>query len=222
MKKFLAILLAATMIVGAFTFSVSAAEANVGKNQVVGSQGVKNSIDDGVASFDPTDSVGTVYLDIKTKAHRYAVDVVFDKLVFEYDSEYVWNVNTYDYEGVASGKEPTIETTVTVTNHSDMPIALTITPVVESALVDLISIAATHANVEGDNVNGSVQGSQIYTSKLFEVRNQTPTIDSAKFTYTVNDWSDLFNTLEVDANGRAKIGTITVTVSMDTSATPSN
>lgn len=133
MKKLLAILMTVAMIVGAFTFSVSAAvcsdcsSEDAVCNHVVGKGGTNHN--DSVATNgrntpDNTSSF-VVELNFGAVVSKYAVDITFSDVTFAFNinSGMVWNVNTLQYDVTTSTDQiADKEYKINVNNYSDQPI----------------------------------------------------------------------------------------------------
>lgn len=133
MKKFLAILMAATMIVGAYAFSVSASvcddcsSSGAVCNHVVGKGGMNHN--DGVATngCDTPDNTSSFIVELKfgEVVSKYAVDITFSDVTFAFNinSGMVWNVNTLQYDVTTSTDQiANKEYKINVNNYSDQPI----------------------------------------------------------------------------------------------------
>lgn len=225
MKKFLAILLAAMMLVGAFTFSVSAA----GETQPVceycskyhpvgarcdGTNAPANAITDGAATLDGVLPVeATVTLELTGVNHRYAVDIEFDKLAFTYSAGQVWDVNNYIY--VSSGTslaDPEVKTTVSITNHSDMPIGVVVNPLEDASVASWVELRCEDA---GGVAAGHIQN-HTYKANIDGATPETKALtDKCMVRLARKDgveWNKVFE--EFGKMGTdITLGTITVTVS---------
>lgn len=222
MKKFLAILMTVAMVVCAFTFSVSA-------DRAVGSS--NGNIDDGVASFNPTSSKGTLVLTLSGQNSRYAIDIEFGQLEFTYGGENIWDVNEYEYIFSNNVAAPEVRTTVSIVNHSDKRVDVVVAPEVSSFLTGVAMISLTNITANPNNtINPSISGHN-YTCTLIgvtetaaDVENYTEARTTVEATFepykTLNEtktWKDdvLPALQEHIENGKVTLGTITVTVSMN-------
>lgn len=106
MRKCLSIILMLVMMIYISNFSVIA-------DYVIGQENRGDMIFQGEEASVPFD-VSVIY-----RASRYAVDVEYSDMNINVKSA-IWNVNTYEYDVVMEDDNPKI--TVTVINHSDLPI----------------------------------------------------------------------------------------------------
>ncbi len=106
MRKCLSIILMLVMMIYISNFSVIA-------DYVIGQENRGDTIFQGEEASVPFD-VSVIY-----RASRYAVDVEYSDMNINVKSA-IWNVNTYEYDVVMEDDTP--EITVTVINHSDLPI----------------------------------------------------------------------------------------------------
>ncbi len=236
MKKLLAILMTVAMIVGAFTFSVSAADAVQGTNQVVGTfgnnKGTTSSINDGVASFDQTSSTGTLVMTLTSQNSRYAIDVEFGALEFTYGGENIWDVNEYEYIFSNNVLAPEVKTTVSVVNHSDKRVDVKVVPEVSGFLNNIAMISLTNITANSAHtISASIGDNHIYTCTLVGVTETADNVEDyvgARTTIAATfepyetiletkTWEDdvLPAIQEHIENGKVTLGTITVTVSMN-------
>lgn len=244
MKKFLAILLAATMIVGAFTFSVSAAEScetcnssSAEKFEHVVGVGGKTHESDGKGSgiapenFSDTNSTGTVILNLTSVASRYAIDIEFGKLNFTYGGANVWNVNNYKYEFDDNAPDPVVKTVVSITNHSNERVAVTITPTVSTFLNTTAKFSVTDITTDQFIIKPTIS-EHIYTSVLSgvpETSNDATKYVSVKDNVEVTfepmnnkTWTDVLTAMEGNIyDDKVILGEIVVKVSQNIPATVS-
>lgn len=225
MKKLLAILMTVAMIVGVFTFGVSAAGETqsicsyCNKYHAVGARcdgtgAPADAITDGAANLDGVLPVeATVTLELTGVNHRYAVDIEFDKLAFTYSAGQIWDVNNYIY--VSSGTtlaDPEVKTTVSVTNHSDMPIGLLINPVEDASVASWVELRCEDAggvsagHIQNHTYKANIEGATPETKGL---------TDKCMVRLAKKDgveWNKVFE--EFGKMGtEIKLGTITVTIS---------
>lgn len=213
MKKLLAILMTVAMIVGAFTFSVSA-------DRVVGNS--NGNIDDGVTTFPDTPISGNVVLELSGIESRYAVDVVFGTLTFNFGDVSKWNVNTLEYETSAS-ENPNVLITIDVNNYSDQPVYTKVVPTFETAIVaDAELMALVFWNSAAPDGKGAIED-HIYYGLVPSAATTAPSpaSDSSRVELSLVDpsgsWQNVANELRdhVDPTTQSiALGTITVTVSM--------
>lgn len=226
MKKFLAILMTAAMIIGAFTFSVSAD----GETQSIcsycskyhavgarcdGASAPANSVTDGATSLNEILPVeATVTLELTGVNHRYAVDIEFDKLAFTYSAGQVWDVNDYIY--VSSGTslaDPEVKTTVSITNHSDMPIGVLVNPLEDTSVATWVELRCEDA---GGAAAGHIQN-HTYKANIDGATPETKALTDKCMVRLakkdgISDWNKVFE--EFGKMGtEIKLGTITVTIS---------
>lgn len=110
MKKIISVFLAVLMLSGLCT--VTAFAEFVGG----GAEGVEeNAYNGGTAQGDVTITV------TGDPIHKYAVDVEFEALSFTYSTGSTWNPQTHQYEVSGTGSWSAAKT-VTIKNHSDLPV----------------------------------------------------------------------------------------------------
>lgn len=193
MKKFLSILLAASMLAGAFCMNAAAVN-------VVGTHGQNGDASDGVADI-PSDAStsGDVSLTLGTVNHRYAVDVTFPTMTFDV-GELTWNVQTLEYDfGGTAMENQTLD--ITVTNYSDLPVAATgsVGPLSADATSAGISLAMTQASTT--------------VAKVTAGENAQPVEETLTAALTSENWTTSIGTLVADGkSGSITIGTITVSI----------
>lgn len=130
MKKLFAILLAAVMVcTSVFCVPVFAADAVNGAGNT--SQNVKVSVN-------------------HTLEETYAVDIEWGSLTFTYSTNYNWNQGNHSYS-TTGGAWDQNSNTITVTNHSNMPVTVKTTYAPdEDNQVAGVKIAVTGASVDAD------------------------------------------------------------------------
>lgn len=235
MKKLLAILMTVAMIVGAFTFGVSAAECtdciagSAEKFEHVVGVGGNNHAEDGQGvgiapeNFNDTDSTGTVVLNLTSVASRYAVDIEFGQLNFTYGGSNVWNVNNYRYEFDANAPDPVVKTVVSITNHSDERVAVTIIPVVSTFLNQTSRFSITDIATDAFIIKPTISD-HVYTSVLKgvpETANDASNYEAVKDNVEITfeplngkTWSEVLTAMEGNIyNDKVILGEIVVTVS---------
>ena len=212
--------MAATMIVGAFTFGVSAADAVVGTNQIVGTRGTNNTYEDGVANFKDNTMKATVVLNISDQQDRYAVDIEFGNLTFNMIGGLVWDVNQHDFVQHEDAALPTISTRVTLTNHSSKPVYWLVNPIESTDLDDYIMFHC--APVDGLSISSPNLTTHSYSGEVGSALSGTAVKDGIDIKLekldNVTDDALLSAIAKLDTT-TVTLGTIEVTVSMNT--TPS-
>ena len=210
MKKFLSILLTATMIVGVFTFGVSAAATPIIGNGANDGSTNNGSFTDGVENFDNKQTTAKIELTIQEPQDRYAVDIEFGNLIFTMSGGLEWNVDSHSFQ--ANSELPSIETTVTLTNHSSKSVYWLVKPEAADTLNSVIKFVC-------DNDLAS------YSSEVADAQTGNPGTETVTVTLKkIEDVSDT-DVLNAFANSAVDhtvtLGTITVTVSMNTLQTDS-
>ena len=214
MKKFLAILMTVAMVVCAFTFSVSA-------DRVVG--GSNGDIDDGVTTFTDTPISGNVVLQLSGIESRYAVDVVFGTLTFNFGDVSKWNVNTMEYETTASAN-PNVLVTIEVYNYSDNAVYTKVVPTFETALAaDAELMALIFWNSSAADGKGTIEDHTYYgIVPSATTTSPNPAWDRSRVELSLVDpngsWQNVANALRdyIDPTTQTiTLGSITVTVSMN-------
>lgn len=195
MKKFLSVLLAATLLVSVFALNAAAG--------VVGNYGGGNGVNDGVADIpEGASTSGNVVLDLGTVNHRYAVDVTFPTMTFEVGG-LTWNVNTMKYEsGGTTMSDQTL--TITITNYSDLPVNAegTVGSIAEAATSAGISLAMTTASA---TVAQATAGSAD--------TNGTAATATLEASLTSGNWTNSIDALFAAGAQSITVGTITVAIS---------
>ncbi len=209
MKKFVSIILSIALVLSLFCVSVSAADvtAENTKTDVVGTlnSSTANDVSEGATSPAGTSSAN-ISLEIKSDVgHRYAVEVEFSNLTYEINAALTWNVNTHKYEGPENNTTP-LTSSITVTNHSDMPVKKTITCTLDSAVGSTIS-TPTISDAEKNIVACPI--------------GQNPTGDVSTLTISpATNWLEVINTaLPTGGATEIKIATVTVTIGAADSTT---
>ena len=214
MKKFLAILMTVAMVVCAFTFSVSADRAVGGSN---------GDIDDGVTTFSDTPISGNVVLQLSGIESRYAVDVVFGTLTFNFGDVSKWNVNTMEYETTASAN-PNVLVTIEVYNYSDNAVYTKVVPTFETALAaDAELMALIFWNSSAADGKGTIEDHTYYgVVPSATTTSPNPAWDRSRVELSLVDpngsWQNVANALRdyIDPTTQTiTLGSITVTVSMN-------
>lgn len=195
MKKFLSVLLAATLLVSVFALNAAAG--------VVGNYGGGNGVNDGVADIpEGASTSGDVVLNLGTVNHRYAVDVTFPTMTFEVGG-LTWNVNTMKYEsGGTTMSDQTL--TITITNYSDLPVNAegTVGSIAEAATSAGISLAMTTASA---TVAQATAGSAD--------TNGTAATATLEASLTSGNWTNSIDALFAAGAQSITVGTITVAIS---------
>ena len=187
MKKLISILVAVMMIVSLFAVNAFAydIDADSGNGTLEGAE--KDDFGDSTSVDVNIQIDGAIN-------HRYAVDITFDAQIFTLSTGATWHPERHEYihnlPVAWSGKG-----TVTVENHSDMPITYEATAAVTTDEYGPLSIvfngAATYAPIDATEIVGCAVGG---------------VAPSATFTYGV------VGTPIVAELPATKLGTITVTV----------
>lgn len=159
MKKLLAVLMTVAMIVGVFTFGVSAETVAVDANsttQVVGNRGQTGGPADGAADLSNAKTTeGTIVLNMTSIVDRYAVDIVFGQLEYTFNNGMIWDVNTYTYVPVDAVQNlPTINTRIDIVNHSNKSVLWKVKPEADASVSSYIELHCTsHTGGSLDTVN---------------------------------------------------------------------
>lgn len=208
------------MIVGVFTFGVSAANAVEGINQIVGTYGTNNTYEDGVVNFEDNTMKAAVVLNISAQQDRYAVDIEFGNLTFNMIGQLVWDVNQHDFVQHEDAALPTISTRVTLTNHSSKPVYWLVNPIESTDLDDYIMFHC--APVSGLSTGSTNSTTHSYSGEVGSALSGTAVKDGIDINLekldNVTDDALLSAIAELDTT-TVTLGTIEVTVSMKT--TPS-
>ncbi|MBE6654776.1 MAG: hypothetical protein E7608_04895 [Ruminococcaceae bacterium] len=117
---------------------------SVGAANVVGTCGVKNTIDDGLsvdAWNGSSEFSDLIILNISGIHHRYAVDVVFNGTLTFNTGSYIWDVNNLRYQTESSGMSDT-EYSFQVVNYSDVPVG------VEASITEVYNLLNTGDGVK--------------------------------------------------------------------------
>ena len=183
MRKLLSLALVCCMIFLTATAHVSAKESIVGDAAA------------GVNEFDSAGNSAQFHVTIKDKAHRYAVDLEYSSMTISFVGGLIWDVNelTYIYDGDPAEDTATKEVTMTVINHSDLPI------LIEPTLTPKTAVQMTHTFSTGqDFIHGLQPGD--------EAKSNTMTI-----TVTPNTtWSAIAGAVEDET--AIELGTVTVVI----------
>ena len=110
MKKIISVFLAVLMLSGFCTMTALAEFVGGGTDGVE-----ENAYNGGTAQGDVTITV------TGDPIHKYAVDVEFEALSFTYSTGSTWNPQTHQYEVSGTGTWSAAKT-VTIKNHSDLPV----------------------------------------------------------------------------------------------------
>lgn len=110
MKKIISVFLAVLMLSGFCTMTALAEFVGGGTDGVE-----ENAYNGGTAQGDVTITV------TGDPIHKYAVDVEFEALSFTYSTGSTWNPQTHQYEVSGEGTWSAAKT-VTIKNHSDLPV----------------------------------------------------------------------------------------------------
>ena len=207
MKKLLAILMTAAMIIGAFTFSVSA-EALIGNGAGDGSTN-DGTYTDGVESFITGTTEATLTLNINAKQDRYAVDIEFGNLTFDMIGGLVWDVDSHDFVAQSSSSLPSITTTVTLTNHSSLPVFWTVDPNVDTALEDYIEFHCR--TISGVSTGEIHAANHTYTGTVGDAQAGTAVVDGVEI-YLEEKSADVIDAIAALNQTSITLGTIDVIV----------
>ena len=193
MRKCLSIILMLVMMIYISNFSVIA-------DYVIGQENRGDTIFQGEEASVPF-NVSVIY-----RASRYAVDVEYSDMNINVKSA-IWNVNTYEYDVVMEDDTP--EITVTVINHSDLPIKAQI----DSVLTDLDLQFTKTCTVETDELGA------------FQVPAVQAEEDAMKVTTTIAispknglTWQAYINRViaeGVPPNGKTIVGSVILSVSKE-------
>lgn len=208
MKKLLAILMTVAMIVGAFTFGVSA-DSFIGNG--AGDESTNDgSFTDGVKNFDNKQTTVQIKLTIQEPQDRYAVDIEFGNLSFTMSGGLEWNVDSHSFQ--ANSELPSIETPVTLTNHSSKSVYWLVKPEAADALSSVIKFVCSN-------------GLASYSSEVADAQDGSPKTETVTVTLkeieNVSDTDVLKAFANSAVNHTVTLGTINVTVSMNTLQTDS-
>ena len=182
MRKLLSLALVCCMMFLIATAHVSAKESIVGDAAA------------GVNSFDSAGNSAQFHVTIKDRAHRYAVDLVYSSLTVSFMGILIWNVNELEYVYSGDPAENTVakEVTMTVVNHSDLPI------LIEPTLTPILDVEMTHSFSTGQNfIPGLSHGD--------EAKSNTMTIAVTPNT----TWADIAAREE---ESTVPLGTLTITI----------
>ena len=151
MRKLLSLALVCCMIFLTATAHVSAKESIVGDAAA------------GVNTFDSAGNSAQFHVTIKDRAHRYAVDLEYSSLTISFVGGLTWDVNelTYIYDGDPAEDTVTKEVTMTVINHSDLPI------LIEPTLTPKTAVQMTHTFSTGQNfIPGLMHGDEAKSNTM--------------------------------------------------------
>lgn len=199
MKKLLSLSLAVLMLCSLFTVNAFAATETV----IGGPR--DNEATDGVTTFTDKAVTGDVSVQVTTVTHKYSVDITYSNMVYSLPS-LTWDPSALEY--VAAGGNITTDVTITLKNYSDLPVYATATFAddagndpskgfgfaFEGAYTDVTIPAATIGDASDDVIiTGGLTGADTAEK-----------IANAVLYY------------EGKGSGAIKIGTYTVTISMNT------
>lgn len=107
------------------------------------------------------------YEKTETEDPIYNVDIAWGDLTFTYSetTEKIWNPDTHTYDTDTTGSWDKTETTIKVTNHSNVEVvvAMSVTPVVNTG----VNVTLTGGNATlAAGVEGDVDGAASVTGKL--------------------------------------------------------
>lgn len=192
MRKCLSIILMLVMMIYISNFSVIA-------DYVIGQENRGDMIFQGEEASVPFD-VSVIY-----RASRYAVDVEYSDMNINVKSA-IWNVNTYEYDVVMEDDTP--EITVTVINHSDLPIKAQI----DSVPADLDLQFTQTCTVETDQL-GAFQVPAVQAQK--DAMTVTTTIAISPNGLTWQEYINRVIAEGVPPNGKTIVGSVILSVSKE-------
>ena len=192
MRKCLSIILMLVMMIYISNFSVIA-------DYVIGQENRGDMIFQGEEASVPFD-VSVIY-----RASRYAVDVEYSDMNINVKSA-IWNVNTYEYDVVMEDDTP--EITVTVINHSDLPIKAQI----DSVPTDLDLQFTQTCTVETDQL-GAFQVPAVQAQK--DAMTVTTTIAISPNGLTWQEYINRVIAEGVPPNGKTIVGSVILSVSKE-------
>lgn len=209
MKKIISVCLAVALAASMLCMNIFAAGT-----PVVGHYGETGKVADGITAseFGDTNSSSDIKLSlITTSESRYAVDIEFKDTAKSFSANFVWNVNTHEYqvkEGTSNSDPLTINPNLTITNHSDKPVYYKATIAAET--VTDLTITASITGTEKSNVPAVVVGGNATTADVAaEV--------TVKSNIGTGTWAEYINAGKGNITD-VKVATYTVTISKDTIA----
>ena len=206
MKKILIIMLAVTMVLGMQCIGVAAQDDLVG---TVYSDEAFGDYRDGATSPSGSQSYDVCFLMTGDAAPRYAVDIEATGLVFEFDTDLVWDVNTLDYVAPTVSDDvgaPNVIPIFTVSNRSNMPVKITLTDT-ESAAANAAGISLSFA-----------KASMTLSATLPKSVDPVSEVFTGAWSCVGGDWAAAYGILKdaASADGRVVVATVTFTVSAPT------
>lgn len=117
----------------------------------------------GVNEFDLAGNSAQFHVTIMDRAHRYAVDLEYSSLTVSFVGGLTWDVNelAYIYDGDPDEDKAPKEVTMTVINHSDLPI------LIEPTLTPKTDVEMTHTFSTGQNfIPGLQHGDEAKTNTM--------------------------------------------------------
>ena len=117
----------------------------------------------GVNEFDSAGNSAQFHVTIMERAHRYAVDLEYSSLTVSFVGGLTWDVNelAYIYDGDPDEDKAPKEVTMTVINHSDLPI------LIEPTLTPKPDVNMTHTFSTGqDFIPGLQHGDEAKTNTM--------------------------------------------------------
>lgn len=210
MKKALSLILTLAMLLCMVT-TFAAAE------NVVGTHGDKNTVEDGVESFTKEDGTSQnidITVSLASVVHKYAVDVEYSTQALTIGgATLTWDVNTMTY--VAAGSDTTTgeaTKTITITNYSDLAVQA-YAAVTDKDENDYLDVTSPYTETSKLTVEKAVAGSN----------GQNGTATTGTITITVapeagKSWSDV-SAYYADATGEQTVTVATVTVYIEPDST---
>ena len=168
MKKFLTLALALAMVL-TFSVSVFAASENVG-----GESGLETL-------NQPSDINVTVGITTGTATTIYRVDIEWSNVDFVYHAAYSnnWNPTTHIYETEVADSWNHESATVTVTNHSNAPVAV-------SAVAEEGNAGVDYTFVKNDATSGELT-KKLASAASDGILGNPANADNVTYTLTIND-----------------------------------
>ena len=201
MKKFLAVILAVTMLTTMLAVSVGA-ESILGSDKGV-------LPDNFTTETTPGQDLNVKVSDI---THKYAVDIIFSLGVLDLGGNITWNVNTMKYEVGGNTLENTSRT-VTVNNRSDLPVYAYAT-ITDPDDADGITVAAANSAESKLTVAKATAGSG--------AKDGTSTVGELAINLTSDDWNAVAEYYAAkrlnspdQATDKFRIATVTVTITKE-------